>query len=365
MERQLSLDHISIDPEFVAVSGIFPDNGFIDTLYHDTEVDYIEPNYNYKATFLLPNHDSMMTQDQKENNEQQQKLFKKRSSYSSSPDWGLARINKRTPDGLDSYEYDTTAGSGIEVFVLDSGVNVNHKDFEGRAIATASFVDKEDTSDLGGHGTHVAGKIAGKLYGVAKSANIHSVKILNRSGDGTMSNLIKGISHVIQVATPGKAIINLSLSGPKSKLIDEAVSKLVNEYNIPVFVSAGNSGTDACYFSPSSNPDVFSVGATDINDQVPYYSDTGSCVKIYAPGSNIKSTWIGEKGEETKVLDGTSMANPHVVGIAASLMSKQVFNTPQELYQAILSKATSDMLKFTSTLDQESNNNLIAYNDIH
>ncbi|KAI9482610.1 peptidase S8/S53 domain-containing protein, partial [Zychaea mexicana] len=283
---------------------------------------------------------------------------------SSSPDWGLARIHKRTLGELDSYEFDETAGSGIDVFVLDSGVNVGHTDFEGRARAAANFVDREDDIDLGGHGTHVAGKIAGKMYGVAKSANIHSVKILNKSGDGTMSNLIKGISHVIQVATPGKALINLSLSGPKSRLIDEAVSKLVNDYNIPVFVSAGNSGTDACYFSPSSNADAFAVGATDVNDKVPYYSDTGRCVKVYAPGSNIRSTWIGGS-DETKVLDGTSMANPHVVGIAASLMSKQPSLSPKELYEAIVTKATSNMLTFTTTSDADLNSNLIAYNGIH
>ena len=114
----------------------------------------------------------------------------------------------------------------------------------------------------------------------------------------------KGISHVIQAATPGKTLINLSLSGPKSRLIDEAISKVVNDYNIPVFVSSGNSGTDACYFSPSSNPDAFAVGATDVNDKVPYYSDTGRCVKIYAPGSNILSTWIGGD-DQVKSLDGT------------------------------------------------------------
>ncbi|KAI7861078.1 peptidase S8/S53 domain-containing protein [Circinella umbellata] len=362
MERQLSLDHIKLDNEFVAISGIFPENGFIDAIHNDHDVEYVEPNYIYKATFLLP-EDDMTTLFNEQDDDNNHKFYDKRT-LSSSVDWGLSRINKRTLNELNSHDFDESAGSGIEVFVLDSGVNIGHKDFEGRAKTTANFIHHEDSIDLGGHGTHVAGKIAGKEYGVAKSANILSVKILNRSGDGTLGNLVKGLSHVIQIATPGKAVVNLSLSGPKSKLIDEAISKLVNEYNIPVFVSAGNSGTDACYFTPSSNPDVFSVGATDINDQVPYYSNTGTCVKLYAPGSNIKSTWINSNNEETKVLDGTSMANPHVVGIAASLMSKKTFNSPKELYQVILSKATSNMLTFSPTVDLEINNNLIAFNEI-
>lgn len=176
----------------------------------------------------------------------------------------------------------------------------------------------------------MAGKVAGKVYGVAKAANIQSVKILNKTGDGKLSTMLKGktiqqcidvaselitlslfhndvgLSHVVQAATPGKAVVNLSLSGPPSRVMNAAIRSLVQEHNIPVFVSAGNAGADACNFSPSSSPDVFVIGATDITDRVASYSNTGPCVSMYAPGTDIVSTWIGggEHGN-VKSLDGT------------------------------------------------------------
>jgi subtilisin family serine protease len=127
---------------------------------------------------------------------------------------------------------------------------------------------------------------------------------LDKYGDGTTASLLNGITHVMKVAPPGKSLINLSLSGPKSRLIDEILSKVATEHNIPVFVSSGNAASDACFFSPSSNPDVFSVGASDPSDDVPTYSDVGECVRLYAPGSDIESTWIG-KSDASKILDGT------------------------------------------------------------
>lgn len=172
----------------------------------------------------------------------------------------------------------------------------------------------------------MAGKVAGKVYGVAKAANIQSVKILNKTGDGKLSTMLKGktippmhgfselimlyndagLSHVVQAATPGKAVVNLSLSGPPSRVMNAAIRSLVQEHNIPVFVSAGNAGADACNFSPSSSPDVFVIGATDINDRVASYSNTGPCVSMYAPGTDIVSTWIGGGDHgNVKSLDGT------------------------------------------------------------
>lgn len=212
-------------------------------------------------------------------------------------------------------------------------------------------------------GTHVSGKIIGQQYGVAKGANVKSVKILNKNGDGSTSGLLKGIEYVIQNATPGKSLVNLSLSGPKSKLLDEALNTLVLEHNIPVFVSAGNAGTDACFFSPSSNPNVFSVGAIDVNDHVPQFSDVGECVAIYAPGADIVSSFIGGS-DASKSMDGTSMASPHVAGIAANLMSKNQYTTAQQVYDAIKNIATKDSVVFDSSKSSSPNNNLLAFNEI-
>lgn len=209
----------------------------------------------------------------------------------------------------------------------------------------------------------MAGKVIGLEYGVSKSAQVKSVKILNKVGDGSTSGLLKGIEYVIQNAVPGKSLVNLSLSGPRSRVLDDALNSLVLKYNIPVFASAGNSATDACFFSPSSNPNVFAVGATDINDKVPKFSDVGECVSIYAPGANILSSYIGGS-DSSKSMDGTSMASPHVAGIAANLMSKKQFNSAHEVYDAIRAIATKDKVIFDSQKSSSPNNNLLAFNQV-
>lgn len=182
-------------------------------------------------------------------------------------------------------------------------------------------------------------------------------------GDGSTSGLLKGIVHVIQTATPGKSLVNLSLSGPKSRLLDDAIDSLVLQYNVPVFAAAGNAGTDACFYSPSSNENVFAVGAIDINDMVPGYSNVGECVDIYAPGSNIVSTYIGGI-DSSKSMDGTSMASPHVAGIAANLMSKNYYSSAHDLYDDIRSIATRDSVHFVLSKSSSPNNNVLAYNSV-
>ncbi|KAI9303390.1 peptidase S8/S53 domain-containing protein [Cunninghamella echinulata] len=343
--QQWQLETVQVGPKFMAMAGSFKDNDFLNYLHADKNmVDYVEPNQIYKSDVVIPRGGgNAVMRDAEASN------------------WGLARINHRSNSDLQSYTYDENAGQGIHAYVLDSGVNVDHKDFGGRAFKEANFISNEDDDDLGGHGTHVAGKIAGTVHGVAKGATIHAVKILDKSGSGTTSGLIKAISHVIEVAEPGKSLINLSLSGPKSKILDDILREATQSRNIPVFVSAGNAGTDACYFSPSSSKDVFTVGATDSNDKVPNYSDVGKCVSIYAPGSNIKSTWIGSD-DATKNLDGTSMANPHVAGIAAILMSQKNYGSVDELYKDLRSSATTDALTFGQSKKSTSTNyNLLAY----
>ncbi|KAG2202308.1 hypothetical protein INT47_010756 [Mucor saturninus] len=354
VEKEMSLDHIDIGPDFVAVAGVFSDHAFLEYLHGQASVDYVEENQIFKSTLVRP-------QLEEENVYQKESIGTLRSSRPAN--WGLARINRRERGILDEYAFDTMAGVGVDVFVLDTGVYADHLDFDGRASHSANMVANEDNMDMGGHGTHVSGKIAGTEYGVAKGANIRSVKILNKVGDGSTSGLLKGIVHVIQTATPGKSLVNLSLSGPKSRLLDDAIDSLVLKYNVPVFAAAGNAGTDACFYSPSSNENVFAVGAIDINDVVPGYSNVGSCVDIYAPGSNIVSTYIGGI-DSSKSMDGTSMASPHVAGIAANLMSKNYYSSAQELYDDIRSIATKDSVHFVSSKSSSPNNNVLAYNQV-
>ncbi|ORX43033.1 subtilisin-like protein [Hesseltinella vesiculosa] len=351
---------IETGEQFTAVAGTFSDEAFVDYLHQQTEVvDYVEPNQLYHSALFIPT--ALELEDEEEHGTEASWMpMPVQMKVADAPNWGLSRITHRSNSDLRSYGFQENAGEGIHAYVLDSGIHVSHNDFEGRAIKEASFVNSEDEEDYGGHGTHVAGKIAGLKYGVAKKAMVHAVKILDKSGTGTTSGLIKAISHVIQVAEPGRALINLSLSGPRSKVLNEIIHEATRNHNIPVFVSAGNAGTDACYFSPSSSIDVFAVGATDMNDRVPSYSDVGKCVSLYAPGSAIESTWIGSD-DATQFLDGTSMANPHVAGIAATLMSERSYATVDELYDDIRSLATPDMLNFELTKKSSPNNNLIAY----
>ncbi|KAI8343144.1 peptidase S8/S53 domain-containing protein [Chlamydoabsidia padenii] len=331
------LEPIQIGSKFIAMTGVFHDTHFLD--YLGAKVKYVEPNQYYQTDRVVPTVDLHV---------------------SPSPDWGLARISHRSISDLSSYSYHENAGHGVDVYVLDSGININHSDFQGRATREISFVSTETDDDLGGHGTHVAGKIGGRQFGVAKGARIHAVKILDKSGVGTTNALIQALSHIIDVAIPGKSIINLSLSGPTSQILDEVLEEATEVHNIPIFVSAGNLGSDACLFSPSSSPHVFTVGATDIQDRVASYSDTGKCVSLYAPGSQIKSAWIGSD-DASQVLDGTSMASPHVSGIAAILMSEHTFNSVHDLYNTLRSLATRDVLTFDGNITSIDNNNLLAF----
>ncbi|KAI8359872.1 peptidase S8/S53 domain-containing protein [Choanephora cucurbitarum] len=327
---------------FKAVSGAFHPS-FISYLSQLEAVDYIEPNQIFKST-IEPMQTSpkpfKSTSLRSVNNRNYKRSLIVQTDV---PSWGLSRINHRERDNPKIYTADEYAGKDIHVYVFDSGIDANHPDFGNRAIMEANFVDKEESVDLAGHGTHVAGTIGGEVFGVAKNALLHGIKILDRKGDGTTASLLRAISYVAKTAIPGRSIINLSLTGPRSQVVDDALSSLVRDYNIPVFVSAGNSGDDSCNYSPSSNPDVFTVGAMDEHDMIPFFSSYGACVSIYAPGRNITSSWINS---QVRTMDGTSMANPHVSGIAAVLLSQKQYDNAGKLYKDILTLASQNMLNY-------------------
>lgn len=169
----------------------------------------------------------------------------------------------------------------------------------------------------------------------------------------------QALEHIGKRSKGEKSVINLSLSGPKSKLVNDALSSTSNDFNIPIFVSAGNTADDACNYSPSDNPDAFTVGSIDREDKVSRFSATGDCVRLYAPGQDIKSTWIGSN-EDTMVMDGTSMANPHVSGIAALLMSRNSYSSPHELYNAITDLAMKGEMELQSE-NSKSSHVLVAH----
>ncbi|OAD77940.1 hypothetical protein PHYBLDRAFT_108531, partial [Phycomyces blakesleeanus NRRL 1555(-)] len=203
-------------------------------------------------------------------------------------------------------------GEGATVYILDTGILANHNDFKGRVTIGATIVgDVDDPTDTNGHGTFVAGVCCGTTYGVAKKASIVSVKTLDDEGNGRLSDLLKGIEWVLQqhlLSNSTKSIVNLSLGAMRSQATNDAVEQAI-AMGLHFTIAAGNYGEDACLYSPGSARGAITVGAIDEDDSVSYYSNFGKCVDIFAPGTNIRSTW-NTGVQDTHVLTGTSMAAP-------------------------------------------------------
>ncbi|KAF9156161.1 hypothetical protein BG015_007059 [Linnemannia schmuckeri] len=272
------------------------------------------------------------------------------------PSWGLSRISQRHLDIQGNYSYMSSAGAGVDVYIIDSGVYEDHEDFGGRASTIANFVISEPEGDTCGHGTHVAGIVAGHQYGVAKRARVKAVKVLDSQGQGSTSQVLAGINFVINHAVKNpnlKKVINMSLGGEFSQLVNDAVRVAVTRHGLPFFVAAGNSGDDACQYSPAGVEEAFAVGGSDQSDKIGWYSCMGSCVKIFAPGSGIPSDWIQSR-TATHILDGTSMAAPHVTGVAALFLGAgSSYNNARELYSDILRHATPDVITGLQDSDQK------------
>lgn len=236
-----------------------------------------------------------------------------------SPPWGLDRIDERTLPLSHSYTY-THTGSGVDAYVIDTGIETSLSQFGGRANTLYG------SADCNGHGTHVAGIIGSKTYGVAKNVRLHGVQVLGCDGSGTTSDVIAGINWVT-AHHAAKSVANLSLGGSKSTALNNAVTAL-SKSGVFVAVAAGNDNADACSGSPASAASVEAAAASASDDSRASFSDYGSCVDIYAPGVNIKSTYQGG----TAYLSGTSMASPFVAGVAAlykSTYGQATFGTIQ------------------------------------
>jgi len=226
--------------------------------------------------------------------------------------WGIDRIDQTNLPLSHTYSY-TANGTGVNAYIIDTGIRRTHTQFGGRAfVGFDSVGDGRNTNDCNGHGTHVSGTVGGSTYGVAKNVHLFAVRVLNCSGSGTTSGVIAGVDWVTAHHV-SPAVANMSLGGGKSPALDQAVTNL---YNSGVFlaVAAGNDNVDACTESPSGAASVFTVAASTKTDAKASYSNWGSCVEAYAPGSAIVSTYLAGT---TMSLSGTSMATPHVVGVAA------------------------------------------------
>ncbi|KAK6502752.1 hypothetical protein TWF481_007799 [Arthrobotrys musiformis] len=276
----------------------------------------------------------------------------------SSSTWGLARISYKWLPWPYKYRYVSTwAGNGITAYVVDSGVRITHTEFEGRAKYGFNAATGTSNTDKYGHGTHVAGTVAGKTFGVAKKAKIISVKVLDDKGDGWSTWTVAGLNWVGKYAKPGKSVVNLSLGGPKSKAVNDAVEALYRK-GIVVVVSAGNKNLPAANYSPASAPNAITVAATDSWDWRADFSNYGALVDIFAPGVNIRSAYP-TSNTATQYLDGTSMAAPHVAGLAAYfLSSKTAYQSPLTIRNRIVTNSWKGFVWYAGT----GSPNRLAYN---
>lgn len=248
------------------------------------------------------------------------------------PSWGLDRID----GGLNnSFSYPSSAGDGVVAYVFDTGVDATHPDLAGRVSQGFDVIgNNEANTDCHYHGTHVAGTIAGTQFGVAKDASVVPLRVLNCSGSGSYSGVIRAINWVISTHPAGTpAVANLSLGGPKSSAVNVAIAAMV-EAGIPTFVAAGNSYTDACTASPASTPEAITVGATDRFDNKAGFSNFGDCVDVFGPGVAIVSANAKNHAAPT-ALSGTSMAAPHLAGIGALILGENPGATASQVEDQI------------------------------
>lgn len=252
--------------------------------------------------------------------------------------WGLDRLDEPSLPGDSTFEYQQT-GLGVDVYVVDTGVLGSHVEFSGRVAEGYSAVaDGAGNLDCNGHGTHVAGTIAGQTYGVAKEATVIPVRVLGCDGSGTLSGVIAGLSWISQNHDGSPAVVNMSLGGGASSSLDAAVQTLVDK-GITVVAAAGNATTDACTFSPARVPGAITVAASTATDAFAGYSNFGTCVDLIAPGSAIRSAYYSSN-TATATLSGTSMAAPHVAGVVAQVLELGP-KTPAEMELAIEAAAAT------------------------
>ncbi|MBA3744018.1 S8 family peptidase, partial [Sporichthya sp.] len=255
--------------------------------------------------------------------------------------WNLDRIDQRSLPVSNSFTYDGD-GSGITVYVVDTGIRADHAELGGRVgPGFTAISDGNGTNDCNGHGTHVAGVTGGSTYGVAKGVTLVPVRVLDCDGTGSGTTAIAGLDWVLANRVPGKSVVNMSLGGPAAGFLDDAVNALINA-GIPVVAAAGNASMDACATSPARVPNAVTVGATNSSDARPSFSNFGPCLDLFAPGVGIVSAGIGSPTSASS--DGTSAAAPHVSGMIATLLQGAPGASPAALRTTLGTLLTQGVL---------------------
>jgi subtilisin family serine protease len=257
--------------------------------------------------------------------------------------WGIDRIDQRNLPLDNSYTYPNN-GTGVTAYIIDTGIRFSHSEFGGRAVSGRDTVDNDnDATDCQGHGTHVSGTVGGTKYGVAKGVKLVGVRVLNCAGSGTFEGVIAGIDWVTSdhLAHPGPAVANMSLGGGANDPVDQAVQRSIASGVVYGLAAGNDNGGNACNTSPARTPEAITVGATERTDARASYSNIGTCVDIFAPGTGITSSWLTDDNA-TNTISGTSMATPHVVGASAVYLAANPTATPQQVRDALVTNATPD-----------------------
>ena len=291
-----------------------------------SEADAEAMSQDYRVLFV--EEDGVMTADATQTN----------------PPWGLDRIDQRNRPLSGTYTYNWT-GSGVRVYVIDTGIRTSHTQFGGRASNVFDAFGGSG-ADCNGHGTHVSGTVGGSTYGVAKSALLRGVRVLDCNGSGSTSGVIAGVNWVTQNHI-NPAVANMSLGGGASSALDSAVNSLSNS-GVPVAVAAGNSNADACGSSPARAANAITTGSTTTTDARSSFSNFGTCLDIFAPGSGILSAWFSSD-TATATLSGTSMASPHVAGVAALYKQANPSASATTVRNAIVNNATTNVITNAGT----------------
>jgi subtilisin family serine protease len=268
--------------------------------------------------------------------------------------WGLDRIDQRTLPLNGTYTYART-GAGVTAYVIDSGIQISHQEFGGRARVGVDLVN-DGSNDCNGHGTHVAGTIGGATYGVAKQVSLVSVRVFDCSGSTTWDMIIAGIDWVIADHATGPAVANMSLSGSGNTSMDTATNALIAD-GVATAVAAGNGNilgfqANACNYSPARVAAAMTVSATSNNDAKASWANYGDCVDWFAPGVDVTSSWIGSN-TATNTISGTSMASPHTAGVAALYLEANPTATPAAVRDAIFANTTKDIVSSSSTTNND------------
>ncbi|CAB4486213.1 unnamed protein product [Rhizophagus irregularis] len=335
-DKSLITDY-SIGGVFAVYSGFFDNNFVKNNLAKRGDVKFTEKVINIKANYAF-NYTIIFEGSNLE----------KRTIQTGAP-FNLDRIDQKTFPLDGKYNYPTNAGSGVNVYVVDTGIDIKNVEFEGRASFGGSFCSGCSSTDDHGHGTNVAGIVGGKKYGVAKKTKLIAIKVLDHNGQGSSITVVAGLSYVIlqhMKSSNKNTVINLSFGGAFSQAINQMVSFCSN-VGIHVVVSAGDGSGDACKMSPASAPQAITVGATEKStDDITSFTNTGSCVQIFAPGKDIIAAGA-HLSNSLSMASGTSQACPHVAGTVALIINKKGNMSPSSMINELITLSTKNILKDT------------------